>query len=175
MKEHWLEPSYSRQGGALKYVYANLTPVIKDGELIVGSMYRVIRGTKLYPEYENRWIREGLDGITREEERYIEGALAIKEEEKRVGIYKLEPEDRREVEKALEFWEKDWRSITEAILKERDDYELVEKWQQQLVFFRFMWDVPEGRVVTAYVKVIDEGLESIIERCHQSGGLAICY
>ncbi len=174
MKEHWLEPSYSRQGGALKYVYANLTPVIKDGELIVGSMSRFIRGTQLYPEYENRWIREGLAGITREEERYIEGALAIKEEEKRVGIYKLEPEDRREVEKTLKFWEKDWRSITEAILKERDDYELVEKWQQQLVFFRFMWDVPEGRVVPAYVKVIDEGLESIIERCHQTGGLAIC-
>ena len=30
-----------------------------------------------------------------------------------------------------------------------------------------MWDVPEGRVVPGYVKVIDEGLESIIERCHR--------
>lgn len=167
MKEHWLEPHYVRQGGALKYVLSNLRPVIRDGELIVGSMTPYIRGTHLYPEYETRWIREGFKGIKREEERYIEGTLAVNEKEERLGIYKLTPEARQEIEEALEFWKEDWRTISEELLKQREDFELVEKWQQQLVSIRFMWDVPEGRVLPNYAKVIDNGLEPIIERCHQ--------
>jgi len=167
IKEHWLEPLYTRQGGALKYVLSNLRPVIRDGELIVGSMSPYIRGTHLYPEYEAGWMREGFQGIKREEERYIEGTLAVKEKEGRLGIYKVNLEDRQEIEKAIEFWKEDWRTISEEIFRQREDYELSEKWQQQLVCLRFMWDVPEGRVLPDYAKVIDEGLESIIERCYQ--------
>ncbi len=172
MKQHWLEPLYTRQGGALKHVLSNLIPVIRDGELIVGSMTPYIRGSHLYPEYEAGWMREGLKGEKREEERYTEGAyaegaLATKGGEEKLGVYRLNPENKRVIEQVLEFWEEDWRIVCEKVLKEREDYELVEKWQQQLVFFRFQWDVPDGRVLPDYGKVIDEGLEPIIERCRQ--------
>ena len=167
IKEHWLEPRYVRQGGALKHVLSNLIPVIRDGELIVGAMSPYIRGTQFYPEYEAGWMREAFRGIKRAEEKYIGGTLAVKEEEKKIGIYTLTLEDRREIERVLEFWKEDWRTISEELLKQREDYELVEKWQQQLVFLRFMWDVPEGRVIPEYGKAVDEGLQSIIERCSQ--------
>jgi formate C-acetyltransferase/4-hydroxyphenylacetate decarboxylase large subunit len=167
MKEHWFEPPYARQGGAIRHILSNLTPVIKADELIVGSMSRFVRGTQLYPEYENRWMREAFGGVEREEERYIKGALTIKNEGERIGIYRIEAEDKEAIKKALVFWSKDWRDISEEVLKCREDFQLVEKWQQQLVFFRFMWDVPEGRVVPGYAKVIHNGLEFIIKICLQ--------
>lgn len=170
MKEHWSEPRYIRQGGALKYVLSNLTPSIKEDELIVGSMTPHVRGTHLYPEYE-AWTREAFLGIKREEERYIGGALVERDEEekrKRISIFKVTPEAREEIATIGEFWQKkDWRTIAQNVLKERDDFERVEKWQEQLVLFRFMWDVPEGRVLVDYQKVIDEGLEFLIERCRR--------
>jgi len=167
MKEHWATPHYIRRGGAFKHVLSNLIPVIRDGELIVGSQSSHVRGTHLYPEYEARWMREGLAGIQREEERYMEGTLSISKEEKRLGIFRLTQKAEKEIRESLEFWKEDWQSVSEKILKKRKDYEMVEKWQQQLVFFRFMWDVPEGRVVPDYQKVIDGGLASIIELCQE--------
>ena len=170
IRDHWSEPPYTRQGGALKHVLSKLVPSIKEDELIVGSMSPHVRGTQLYPEYE-AWTREAFLGIKREEERYIGGTLVERDEEekkKRVSIFKVTPEDREEIAKQVEFWEKkDWRSVTEEILKQRDDFGMVEKWQEQLVFLRFMWDVPEGRMIVDYQKVIDQGLESLIERCRQ--------
>jgi len=167
MKEHWTEPLYSRQGGALKYVLSNLRPVIREGELIVGSMTPYIRGTHLYPEYEAGWMREALQGVKREEERYIEGMLPVEDEELRLGIHKFSQETRRELEEALKFWNEDWRTVAEGVLREREDFEMVEKWQKQLLFLRLMWDVPEGRVLVDYGKVIDDGLDALIERCRQ--------
>ena len=168
MKDHWFEPHYIRQGGALRYVFSNLDPVIRDDELIIGSMTPYIRGTHLYPEYEMKWIKQALEGMKRTEERYTEGMLPSDQQESgRLGIFKVSEEDVLEIEKALQFWTKDWRTTAEGLLKEREDYELVEKWQQQLLLLRFMWDVPEGRVIADYGKVIDVGLESIIERCRE--------
>ena len=170
IKDHWSEPHYTRQGGAFKYVLSNLKPVIKEDELIVGSMSPYVRGTQIYPEYE-AWMREAFKGVEREEEKYIGGTLVPRDEEEkkeRISIFKVTPEDREEISKLVDFWEKrDWRSVGEEILKQRDDFEVVEKWQKQLVFFRFMWDVPEGRVIVDYQKVIDQGLEFLIERCRQ--------
>jgi len=165
MKEHWNEPLYSRQGGALKYVLSNLRPVIREGELIVGSVTPYVRGTHLYPEYESNWMREALKGVKREEERYIEGMLPVKYAELRLGIHKFSQETRRELEDALQFWREDWRTLTEVILRKRKDFEIMEKWQKQLLFLRLMWDVSEGRVLVDYRKVIDDGLEALIEKC----------
>ena len=167
MKEHWTEPLYSRQGGVLKYILSNISPVIREGELIVGSMTPYIRGTHLYPEYEADWMREALQGIKREEERYIKGTLPIEDGELRLGIHKFSQETRRELEEALKFWKRDWHTIAKAFLREREDFETVEKWQKQLLFLRLMWDVPEGRVLVDYGKVIDDGLETIIKKCRR--------
>ncbi len=164
MKEHWTEPMYVRAGGALKHVLSNLTPRIWDEELLVGGMSRYFRGVQVYPEYET-WMLEGFKKIKREEERYIKGTLQERKGE-RLGIYRIFEEDKEKILEVAKFWEgKDWRTLAERYLKETmPDFDQVEKWQQQLVFLRFMFDVPEGRLIVDYQKVIDEGLESIIER-----------
>jgi len=164
MRQHWTEPRYLRAGGALKHVLSNLTAKIWDGELIVGNCSRHFKGTQVYPEYEC-WMMEGFKNIKREEERYMEGSLQEKKGD-RLGIYLIYPEDKEEILEVAKFWEgKDWRSLAEKYLREtKEDFELVEKWMQQLVFLRFMFDVPEGRLIVDYQKIIDEGVEGIIKR-----------
>lgn len=164
MKQHWTEPRYLRAGGALKHVLSNLTPKIWDDELIVGNCSRYFKGTQVYPEYEC-WMMEGFKKIKREEERYMEGTLQEKKGD-RLGIYLIYPEDKEQILEVAKFWEgKDWRSLAEKYLREtKEDFELVERWMQQLVFLRFMFDVPEGRLIVDYQKIIDEGVEGIISR-----------
>ncbi len=165
VKKHWDEPLYLRAGGAMKAVLSGLTPKIWDGELIVGSQSKYFLGTQVYPEYET-WMLEGFKNIKREEERYMEGSLQKKDGE-RLGIYRIYPEDSKKILDMANFWEgMDWRSQAEKCLKETmADYDQVEKWQQQLVFLRFMFDVPEGRVIVDYQKVIDLGVEGLIAIC----------
>ncbi|RLI25792.1 MAG: hypothetical protein DRO52_03525 [Candidatus Hecatellales archaeon] len=169
VKKHWNDPPYTRQGGALNYVLSNMTPVIRDGELIVGSISRYLRGTQLYPEQEVKWMIEALQGLRREEEKYVEGTRAeFKAGEGliQLGIYGLNPAEKEVLEEVVEFWkDKDCRSHAERILLQDKEYELVDKWQKQLVFIPYMFDVPEGRVIVDYGRVIEEGLESIIKEC----------
>lgn len=164
MRQHWTDPRYLRTGGALKHVLTNITPKIWDDELIVGNMSRYFKGTQLYPEYEC-WMMEGFKEIKREEERYIKGTLQERPGD-RLGIYLIFPEDKENILEVATFWEgKDWRTLAEKYLREtKDDYDQVEKWQQQLVFLRFMYDVPDGRVIVDYQKIIDEGIEGLLER-----------
>ncbi len=164
MKEHWREHKYIRAGGALKYVLSNLTPKIWDGELLVGNVSRYFKGTQVYPEYET-WMLEGFKKIKREEERYIKGTLQEREGD-RLGVYLISQEDKEKILETARFWEgKDWRTLAEKYLKDtRDDFETVEKWMEQLVFLRFMFDVPEGRVIVDYQKIIDEGIEGLFNR-----------
>ncbi len=161
---NWTMPRYLRAGGAMKHVLSNLTPVIWDEELIVGNCSRYFKGVQVYPEYE-AWMLEGFKKIKREEERYISGTLQERKGD-RLGIYLIRPEDKESILEAARFWEgKDWRSQAERVLKEtKSDFEQVEKWMQQLIFLRFMFDVPEGRVIVDYQKIIDEGVDGLIDR-----------
>ncbi len=164
MKDHWTEPRYLRAGGALKHVLSNMTAKIWDDELIVGNISRYFRGTQVYPEYET-WIVEGFRQIKREEERYIQGALREKKGD-RLGIYLIYSDDKEQILDVAKLWEgKAWRDLAERYLKEtKSDFDRVEKWMQQLIFLRFMFDVPESRLIVDYQKIIDEGLEGIINR-----------
>ena len=129
------------------------------------SQSRYFLGTQAYPEYES-WMREGFKHIKRAEEAYIEGTLQKKEGD-RLGIYRIYPEDAEAIKETAAFWEgKDWRSQAEAALHATvPDYDLVDKMQEQLVFLRFMFDVPEGRVIADYQKIIDMGCNGLIDIC----------
>ncbi len=173
IKEHWNDPPFTRQGGALKYVLSNLTPVINEGELIVGQISRYFRGTQVYPEYEP-WVLEEFRGITRPEERYVAGALrevkAKEEDILTLSIYKVTRKDAEIIKEAAEFWEgKDVRSIAEKYYLDPETKEFFLKCLANGLVAPpgVMWDVPEGRVIVNYERVLKEGLEGIIQRCKQ--------
>jgi len=167
MMKHADDPRYLKAGGALNHVFSNLTAKIWDDELIVGNISQYFKGTQVYPEYE-AWMLEGFKKIKREEERYTEGTLQKKKDD-RLGIYLINPSDKEKILEVAKYWEDtNWRTLSEKILREtKDDFDLVEKWMQQLVFLRFMFDVPEGRVIVDYQKVIDEGIEGILKQVEE--------
>lgn len=167
VKEHFNEHPIVLVGGATRHILKNLTPVIWEDELIIGNMSKYFKGTQVYPEYET-WMLEGFKNTKREEERYMGGTLKERQGE-RLGIYLINPEDKEDILDVAKFWEgKDWRSRSEGYLKSLvPDYETIEKWQQQLVFLRFMFDVPDGRVIVDYQKPIDQGIKSMLERIDQ--------
>jgi indoleacetate decarboxylase len=167
IRDHWQDPPASRAGGALRHVLSNLTPRIWDGELLVGNTSRYFQGTQVYPEYEP-WMLEAIERVQREEERYIEGTLQ-KRSGDRLGIYLLPPEDREEILEAARFWRgRDWRSTAERVLRaSKPEFSQVERWMQQLVFLRFMYDVPEGRVIVDYGRAIDHGLLALLDEVNE--------
>ena len=162
VEQHWTEPRYLRAGGALEHVLSGLTARIWDGELLVGNVSRYFKGTQIYPEYEE-WMGEAFKHVKREEERYVAGTLQERQGD-RLGIYLVHPEDKERILRVAEQWHgKDWRSLAERILRDtRGDFAEVEKWMRQLVFLRFMFDVPEGRLIVDYQKVIDRGIEGLL-------------
>ena len=167
MDRHWTEAPYVRAGGALRHVLSNLTARIWDDELIVGNVSRYHRGTQVHPEYEP-WMLEGFKTIRRAEEQYSAGTL-VERDGDRLGIYRILPEDKERILEVARRWEgRDWRTLAvEHLRATMPDFEQVEQWQEQLVFLRFMYDVPEGRVIVDYQKVIDQGLEQLIDICRR--------
>jgi indoleacetate decarboxylase len=167
VKKHQDEKRYLKAGGALKHIFSNLTARIWEDEILVGNISQYFKGTQVYPEYE-AWMLEGFKKIKREEERYMQGTLQEKKDD-RLGIYLIKPEDKNKILEVAKFWEnKDWRTLSEKILREtKEDFDIVEKWQQQLVFLRFMFDVPEGRVIVDYQKVIDQGVEGVLKQVEE--------
>jgi formate C-acetyltransferase/4-hydroxyphenylacetate decarboxylase large subunit len=133
----------------------------------VGNISRFHRGTQVYPEYET-WMLDGFKSVRRQEERYTDGTL-VERKGDRLGIYRIHPEDREQILEVARRWEgKDWRTLAvEHLRATMADFCRVEKWQEQLVFLRFMYDVPEGRVIVDYQKVIDQGLDQLIEICRR--------
>lgn len=166
IKEHFNTQPNLLVGEVTKHVLMNLTPVIWEDELIVGNISKYYKGTQLYPEYESRWMIEGFRNVKRVEEKYTKGTLKKKQGEgERLGIYLIHPKDKENILEVAQFWhDRDWRSKAERYLKIFiDDYPMIEKWQQQLIFLRFMFDVPDGRVIVNYKRVIDGGIKSLFK------------
>lgn len=170
VRKHWSDPFNTRQGGALKHVLSNLTPVINEGELIVGQISRYFRGTQLYPEYET-WFLEEFKGEKREEEKFGEGSLRkteVREGEVRIGIFAMDSDEARVAQEVSRYWEEnDLRSVAERnFIPEEDVSDFLDWLAHGLVAPPgVMWDVPEGRVIVDYERVLQKGLESIIEEC----------
>ena len=87
--KHKGDSKYLLAGGALKHIFSNFTAKIWDEELLVGNISQYFKGTQVYPEYE-AWMLEGFKKIKREEERYTEGTLQKKKDD-RLGIYLINP------------------------------------------------------------------------------------
>jgi len=175
LKDHWRDPSMIRQGGALKHVLSNLTPVIYEGELIVGQISRYFRGTQLYPEYE-AWVLEEFGGIARPEDKYVKGAVweaKAEKEERKLGIFNVNLKEASVIRETAEFWKgKDLRTIAEKYFISKELTETLKEYLASGLVAApgIMWDVPEGRVIPNFAKVLNRGLKSILEECRKKMG-----
>jgi len=72
MKKHWAEPSLARISLALAEILDNISVVIREDELIVGSRTEKKKGAPLFPENKSQWIEGDLEGFN---QRVIQRAL----------------------------------------------------------------------------------------------------
>ncbi len=79
MKKHWAEPSLTRISLALAEILDNISVVIRDDELIVGSRTEKKKGAPLFPENKSQWIEGDLEGFN---QRVIQRALITEAEQK---------------------------------------------------------------------------------------------
>ena len=61
MRENWEEHPLTRMSLALERILANISVVIRDGELIVGCRTSKLKGAPLFPEGKSKWIEGDLD------------------------------------------------------------------------------------------------------------------
>lgn len=78
-----------RKAEALKYMLENLPVVIRDGELIVGSLTITPRSAQVFPEFSTKWLENEFDTL----EKRTSDAFSISEE------------DKKELKEIFKYWE----------------------------------------------------------------------
>ena len=149
MKENWSRDPLERMSLAFEHILNNITPIIRDGELIVGCRTSKLKGAPLFPENKSRWIGGDLDGLSI---RAVQAAL--------IGPAEIE-ELRSEI---LPFWQgKSVEDVMEArmppdILEDMDKY-----------VFTMMLEITYGvgHFTIDHGKVLDKGLIGIINEARE--------
>lgn len=171
LRDHWDEPMYLRTAGAYKHVLSHLTPVIWDDELIVGSTSRFIKGAQVYPEFAGH-IFDSIKESTQKE-----GHDLKKRAQPKVGNALLPctiPSDEMNSLRTVSaFWQdKNWCSMcTKHLHDTLRIFDRSEKWQPWFDSPFFSSFAPRGWIVITYKRILEEGLDSIIEHLQECIGM----
>ncbi|MDQ0150546.1 glycyl radical protein [Eubacterium multiforme] len=88
-KETEEEPAIVRRGLALKKMLENLPVIIRDDELIVGSLTKEPRSSQVFPEFSNKWLEDELDKL-----------------DKRTGdAFQISEESKKKLQEVFEYWD----------------------------------------------------------------------
>ncbi len=82
MKKHWDKPSLTRMSLGLAEILENISVIIREDELIVGTRTEKKKGAPLFPENKSGWIEGDLEGFN---QRVIQRALITEEEKKELA------------------------------------------------------------------------------------------
>ena len=63
MKLKWDRDPLERMSLAFEHILNNITPIIREGELIVGCRTSKLKGAPLFPENKSRWIEGDLEAL----------------------------------------------------------------------------------------------------------------
>jgi len=99
------EPIILRRAKGFKYVLEKITPIIREGELIVGNQTKFVRGAPLFPEKNVLWIKDALEKTPKEEEKFDlgeGGGIARDFVTYRVAFT---PEEEQKFNEVIDYWE----------------------------------------------------------------------
>ena len=164
------QPIIEQRGGAFKYAMDNLTPIIRDDELIVGCQTRYIRGSHPYPEFAVSWIKEELQrGSDRNRETIFqvgEGGGIAKEDT--FIVYACTEEDRKILENLVSYWDgRSMECISRRYFKEMGRGEELDGAESSLLVTPMNFPTPEGRFVLDYEKVLTIGFNGILKQINE--------
>jgi pyruvate formate-lyase/glycerol dehydratase family glycyl radical enzyme len=152
MKKHWTKPPLTRMSLALEEILNNISVVIRDDELIVGTRTEKRKGAPLFPENKSQWIEGDLDGF---DKRVIQRALITEAEREEL------------VREILPFWR--GKTVEERLtaLLPADVAEDMDKY-----IFTMMLEITYGvgHFTMDHEKLLAVGLKGIIEEAEAKLG-----
>jgi formate C-acetyltransferase len=144
LRQHENEPMKERMAKAFAYVLDNMTIQIQPSELIVGNMGPTPRSCQIFPEYSWTWIEKELDRF----------------DKRRTEKFDLRPEDKERLREVFRYW----RGKSTAEICSQTMPEDSQRAAQAGLFTIGAPGTGIGHVIVDYRKVIQTGLESVLEQ-----------
>ncbi|KEI03599.1 glycyl radical glycerol dehydratase DhaB1 [Clostridium botulinum] len=143
-KETEEKPIILRRALALKNILENLPIVIREDELIVGSLTKEPRSSQVFPEFSNKWLKEELNRL-----------------DKRKGdVFIITEEDKEKLNEVFEYW--DGKTTNELATSYMDE-ETISAMNANVFTVGNYYFNGVGHISVNYGKVIKEGYNKIIK------------
>ena len=164
------EPVILRRAKGLQYVLEKITPIIRDGELIVGNQTKFVRGTPLFPELSVSWIEDAFESALKEEGKFVDlgtGGGIVRD----FVTYRLAltPDDTQKIRAVLDYWR--GKSFGDLVWKlyreETKKTDRLEAMISHLAITPVIFTGIEGRVVLNFPKVLNQGFRGIVEEIEE--------
>lgn len=160
LRNHWDEPLYLRTAGAYRHILSNLSTVIWEDELIVGSTSRYLKGAQLYPEHFEQFYNY-ISSFTCAEasgkkHRYKRGSDLLS--------CSLSSEEMNNLKRIGAFWkDKHWHDLCSAHLQETFCmHEHADTGQYGHASLFFAQHIPGEPIAINYKKILQQGLDQIL-------------
>lgn len=174
---HWEEQE--RRAECHAHALERLTPVIRDGELIVGGKTRYIRGAIPYANYAAEYIlrelrrqqQEAQDAVT---DLGTGGGIARVKELAESGEFEvfchkflISPKDKADLQESAEYWrDKCLQAEGDRLWKRHYPHaDWIEKGWQTVLYTAPHDPAPEGRFILDFETILGQGLKAVIRRC----------
>ncbi|KPJ58181.1 MAG: hypothetical protein AMJ42_03745 [Deltaproteobacteria bacterium DG_8] len=164
MKQTEGEPIILRRAKGFKYVLGKITPIIREGELIVGNQTRYVRGAPLFPEKNVLWIKDALEKTPKVEEKFDLGKGGGISRDFVTYRVAFTPEEEQKFDEVIDYWEgKTFSHFVRELFKETNKTTLLEAMESHMLLTPVVFATMEGRVVLDFPKVLNQGFRGIME------------
>ncbi len=145
MKSNWERHPLERMSLAYEHILNNITPVIRDDEIIVGCRTSKLKGAPLFPENKSRWIEGDLECF---DTRELQTALITHAEKKEL---------RNDI---LPFWQ---GKTVEDVMESRMPQDVNDDMDKYI--FTMMLEITYGigHFTMDHQRVLSKGLRGIID------------
>lgn len=152
-KETESKPIILRRALAFYKILENISIVIRNGELIVGSLTKKPRGAQIFPEFSSKWVEEEFDLF-----------------DKRKGdIFTISDDTKKELSEVFRYW--DGKSVNELARSYMSD-ETLEAMKANVFTVNNYFFNGIGHISVNYEKMLKCGAEGIIiEAAQELSGL----
>ncbi|KGM98021.1 pyruvate formate-lyase [Clostridium novyi A str. 4552] len=148
-KETEEKPMILRRALALKKILNNLPIVIREGELIVGSLTKRPRSSQVFPEFSNKWLQDELDRL-----------------DKRKGdVFEIAEEDKKKLKEVFEYWD---GKTTHELATSYMSKETIDAMNSDIFTVGNYYFNGVGHISVNYGKVLAIGFNGIIEEAKKS-------
>ena len=176
---HWEEQE--RRAECHAYALERLTPVIREGELIVGSKTRYVRGAIPYANYASEYIvrelrREQHDAQDAVTDLGTGGGIARGREMARTGEFEvfchkflISREDKAALADCAAYWlDKCMQAEGDRLWKTHYPHaDWITKGWQTVLYSAPHDPAPEGRLILDFETILGQGLSAFIRRCEE--------